>query len=61
MIEGLEVNVDAVSAVVAVADHMLTVECVIAAGPTVLIGVVGVWVFRRVVDRQLRSGELSLY
>ena len=37
------------------------VECVIAAGPTVLIGVVGVWVFRRVLDRQLRSGELSLY
>ena len=39
----------------------LPVECVIVAGSTVLIGVVGIWVFRRILDRQLRTGELSIY
>ena len=39
----------------------LPVECIIVAVSTVLMGVVGIWVFRRVLDRQLRTGELSLY
>lgn len=39
----------------------LEVECAIVALSTVLIGIVGVWTYRRVLDRQLRRGDLSLY
>ena len=39
----------------------LPVECVIVAFSTVLIGVAGVWTYRRVLNRQLRKGDLSLY
>ena len=39
----------------------LVMECFIVAASTILIGVAGIWVFRRILDRQLRTGELSLY
>ena len=39
----------------------LPVECAIVAVSTVLIGIVGVWTYRRVLNRQLRKGDLSLY
>ena len=39
----------------------LPVECIIVAGSTVLIGIVGIWVYKRVLNRQLRKGDLSLY
>ena len=39
----------------------LPIECTIVAGSTVLIGIVGVWTFRRVLNRQLRRGDLGLY
>ncbi len=39
----------------------LVVECGIVLVSTVLIGIVGIWVFRRILDRQLRTGELSIY
>ena len=39
----------------------LPIECTIVAGSTVLIGIVGVWTYRRVLNRQLRRGDLGLY
>ena len=39
----------------------LPIECAIVAGSTVLIGIVGVWTYRQVLNRQLRRGDLSLY
>ena len=39
----------------------LALECVIVAGSAALIGIAGIWVFGRVLDRQLRKGDLSLY
>ena len=39
----------------------LPVECAIVAGSTVLIGIAGVWTYRRVLNRQFRKGDLSLY
>lgn len=39
----------------------LPVECAIVTGATALIGIVGVWIYRRTLNRQLRKGDLSLY
>ena len=39
----------------------LSVECGIVAGSTLLIGVIGIWVYRRVLNLLLMRGELSLY
>ena len=39
----------------------LPIECAIVTGAMALIGVVGVWIYRRTLNRQLRKGDLSLY
>ena len=39
----------------------LPIECAIVTGATALIGIVGVWIYRRTLNRQLRKGDLSLY